>query len=191
MSSFLTVDHKALLRKKVKSLRNNISQQKKNDWDKSILSILRTYVIQHGFKSVNCFVGSNSKGEIDTKPFIIELLKNNITVTVPYMVDNKNMQMAQIVDLNDLAPNQFDILEPVKPRFINSPPEISIVPLLAADQHNNRLGYGAGYYDRYLSKYSTVKTVGLVYQCFIFEKLPTEFHDIPLDLIISEETILK
>ena len=90
-----------------------------------------------------------------------------------------------------LKVNKYGILEPLK--NIKSIPNIVLVPLLAFDKQKNRLGYGKGFYDKYLSKYKkiykTIITVGVAFSFQKYNNLPINNKDFKLDYIITEKGI--
>ena len=96
--------------------------------------------------------------------------------------------------LDPLEVNEFGMLEPsfqgktVVPNFI-------LVPLLAFDDKNNRLGYGKGFYDRFLDKFLKIKkkiiTIGVAFSFQKYNKLPVSNLDIKLDYILTEKGIKK
>ena len=87
--------------------------------------------------------------------------------------------------------NKYGIPEPVKANRVH--PDILFVPLVAFDKELNRLGYGGGFYDRYIQKISKIKKVVKVGLAFSFQKLkniPVNKHDKKLDMIITEKEII-
>ena len=88
--------------------------------------------------------------------------------------------------------NRFGILEPNKNNK-KVKPQMVIVPLVAYDQNKNRLGYGRGFYDRFLNKISNQKKVLSLGMAFSFQrvkKIPTEKHDKKLDYILTEKSLI-
>ena len=88
--------------------------------------------------------------------------------------------------------NKYGIAEPILAKKIY--PDIIFVPLVGYDNHLNRLGYGGGYYDRYLEKISKFKKIFKIGLGFSFQKLkqiPINNHDKKLDLIITEKKIIQ
>ena len=87
--------------------------------------------------------------------------------------------------------NKFGLLEPVKSQI--KVPDIMLVPILAFDKNKYRLGYGKGYYDRYLKKYlqqfKNIFTVGVAFSFQRHHKLPINQNDVKLDFIITEKGI--
>jgi len=95
--------------------------------------------------------------------------------------------------INDpLKINKFGIPEPLDSKIIY--PDILLVPLVAYDSHLNRLGYGGGYYDRYIEKLEKIKEVIKIGLAFSFQKIssiPINQYDKRLDFIVTEKEILK
>ena len=97
------------------------------------------------------------------------------------------MDFYEIHSLNDLKEGHFHILEPttqllIKPNQI----DLMIVPMLAFDSNNHRVGYGKGYYDRYLSCEFNRYKIGLAFSFQQVSYIPIDQFDLPLDEIIQE-----
>ena len=90
--------------------------------------------------------------------------------------------------------NKFGILEPISTKK-SIIPDIMLVPLLAFDKFNNRLGYGKGYYDNYLNKYLKIKKnilrIGIAFSFQKYKKLPSHKNDVKLNYILTEKGLLK
>ena len=96
------------------------------------------------------------------------------------------------MEKNDiLLVNKFGILEPIKSKA--KVPDIILVPVLAYDKNKYRLGYGKGFYDRYLNKYlkrfKNILTIGVAFSFQKYHKLPINQNDVKLDFIITEKGI--
>ena len=85
--------------------------------------------------------------------------------------------------------NRYGIPEPISKKVVI--PEILLIPLLAFDDDLNRLGYGGGYYDRYLGKLKkkNILKIGIAYSFQNLKKIPINKHDVKLDFIITEKKI--
>lgn len=80
----------------------------------------------------------------------------------------------------------FNINEPCSNPISPDILDLIIVPALAVDKSNYRLGYGGGFYDRFLALYPDIMTVTPICKEFIYEKLPTDNYDIPVNYVISD-----
>ncbi len=110
------------------------------------------------------------------------------------VVEKNNLMKFYSWKKNDvLTVNEFGILEPIKVKA--KIPDVIIVPLLAFDKDKFRLGYGKGYYDRYLNKYiklyKDIMTVGVAFSFQKHNKLPINKNDIKLNFILTEKGIYK
>lgn len=134
----------------------------------------------------------NEKGEVQTSGIIQWLMANSKTIGVP-KADLSTNEMTHYVLQNpdEWIENEWGIREPIGGKEIQPAQfDLVIVPMVAADKNKNRLGYGKGFYDRFLSKTEALK-VGLTYQACLMEKpMPVEEFDIKMDHIVSEDGIL-
>ena len=114
-------------------------------------------------------------------------------ILLPIAEKNNSMNFYQWKKNDVLTVNEFGILEPVKAEA--KIPDVIIVPLLAFDKDKFRLGYGKGYYDRYLNKYikqyKDIMTVGVAFSFQKHNKLPINKNDVKLDFILTEKGIYK
>jgi 5-formyltetrahydrofolate cyclo-ligase len=92
----------------------------------------------------------------------------------------------------ELQPGKFGLLTPIRPPAPSLEPQLVLVPGLAFNRQGDRLGRGAGFYDRYLAGLdTTVVTVGVAFQLQLIDELPREAHDHPVRMVVTEqETIL-
>ena len=99
--------------------------------------------------------------------------------------------LSSIILLTSSLSNKFGLLEPIKTK--PKSPNVILVPILAFDSNKYRLGYGKGFYDRYLKKYlntfKNILTVGVAFSFQKHHKLPIDKHDIKLNYILTEKGI--
>ncbi|WP_181833035.1 5-formyltetrahydrofolate cyclo-ligase [Bacillus taeanensis] len=132
--------------------------------------------------------------EVDTIHIIEQAWKQEKNTTVPRcMVEDNRLDFRLFTSFEQLEVVYMDLKEPslLKTKAV-SPHEVDllIVPGLLFDKNGYRIGYGGGYYDRYLSTY-TNKTIALAFECQIIDTLPREPFDLPVQEIITEEKIYK
>jgi len=204
---------KKRIREAVSKFRDSMNQDEVEN--KSSIIIDKIYQTE-AYKESNiimCYV--NFKNEVITKGFIERCLNENKRIAVPLVQKisctqeelNKNctesinkrkseIVASEIYNLeNDLSKGTFGILEPlpenireIDPRYI----DMVIVPGVAFDLKRNRLGFGAGYYDRFLSKVrSNCIKIGICYEIQLMEDIPVSQYDIKMDMIITENRIIK
>ena len=115
------------------------------------------------------------------------------TILFPSVEKNNLMKFYQWKKNDVLIVNEFGMLEPIKTKA--KIPDIIMVPMLAFDKEKFRLGYGKGYYDRYLKKYikqyKDTITVGVAFSFQKHNKLPINKNDVKLDYILTEKGIYK
>ncbi len=141
-------------------------------------------------KTVACYFSTDE--EVNTSLILQGILAEDKACYLPRLVPNKQgiMEFVRYCEDDSLQANQFNILEPCLPeREIAVLDEIDLVlaPLVAFDDKGNRLGMGAGYYDRALAN-KTAKTFycGLAYSCQRVDSLEVNAWDVPLDEVITE-----
>ena len=178
---------KNTLRLQIKIERKNIKDKQNKD-----LSITKNYL--KIFDSDNALVYISKNGEADTFEIIKKLIESGKKTAAPVSYENGEMQFYEISDLNNLKLNErFNVYEPdisVCKRANLSDYTICIVPALCYDIRGYRLGYGKGYYDRFL-KGKNIKSVGLIYSQFIFDSIITDDHDQKVAYIVSENGVIK
>tara|TARA_Y200000002_G_C22610853_1_gene633751 strand:+ start:510 stop:1061 length:552 start_codon:yes stop_codon:yes gene_type:complete len=121
---------------------------------------------------------------------VIEILKRleryNYQLSLPKIRKNSQMDFFQWSVKDPLEINEYGIPEPVSDEI--KYPGILLVPLVAYDKNLNRIGYGGGFYDRYIKKLKKKKkilTIGLAYSFQKVKKIPINKHDIQLDFIVT------
>ena len=136
-----------------------------------------------------CFVSVAS--EADTRPLLAHCFVTGKRVAVPRCEADGVMHFHEIRSLDSLSPSAFGIPEPDASAPIPECSEktLCVVPGLLFDRTGHRLGYGGGYYDRFLAAFPGV-TVGLCYEALLCERLPHEPFDRKVSKIITEERIL-
>ncbi len=137
-----------------------------------------------------CYYPSSFEVNI-LKLFEIDKFKN-FRVYLPVISKKNLMKFCLWKNKDVLQINKFGMLEPLKPSKY-SIPNIILVPLLAFDNKKNRLGYGGGFYDRYLKRYKkknkNILTIGIAFSFQKYHKLPTNNNDVKLNYILTEKGI--
>lgn len=137
---------------------------------------------------VFCYVGTAR--EIQTDPLIARMMADGKTVAVPLCTGKGLMEGRQIRSLTELQPGRYGIPEPPQTAPVIAPEgmDLIIVPCLSADRTGHRLGYGGGFYDRYLPQ-TSCPAVLLCREQMMVPGIPVEAHDVQLDQVISEEGV--
>ncbi|WP_077736423.1 5-formyltetrahydrofolate cyclo-ligase [Bacillus sonorensis] len=133
------------------------------------------------------------KPEVATKPIIERAWKEGKTVCIPKCLpETKDMHFRRFQDESELEVVYFGLQEPIVHKTeLLAPDDIDfiLVPGICFDPRGYRIGYGGGYYDRYLAGF-TKETASLAFHCQIIDKVPHEAHDIPVSQIFTEKTTL-
>lgn len=138
--------------------------------------------------TVFCYVAF--RNEVSTTAFLEELLKRPVRVTVP-VTRGAKMEAAEIEGFHDLKEAENGIREPVSAETVpRDKIDLAVVPGIAFDHDGNRIGYGEGYYDRFLSDF-TGYTIGVTYSDFLRDELPTDTWDIPVDAVLTENQTVE
>lgn len=133
---------------------------------------------------IYCYI--DFRNEVKTKPLIKKALKDGKRVAAP-RIDGNTMNFYYIHSYDDLASGSFGILEPASScRLAAETDALMIMPGMAFDKKNHRIGFGGGFYDKYLGQENTHYKIALAYRFQIFEQIPYEEHDICPDLVLSE-----
>ncbi|GAB4307435.1 MAG: 5-formyltetrahydrofolate cyclo-ligase [Promethearchaeota archaeon] len=144
-------------------------------------------------------VGKEASGEVPTGFMIVELLRRGVVVCLPKtLVAEGTLAFARVRRFpQDLARGAFGVLEPLPWCFSRPAPTPScvVVPGVAFDEFGNRLGYGKGYYDAFLSGLAALKPrpsfVGLAWEFQVIPRLPTTPHDVPVDVVVTEARVAR
>lgn len=126
--------------------------------------------------------------EVVTEYLIKEAWKAGKEVAVPKVV-GKDMVFYKLTDFARLEPGYFGIPEPVSGEIVNWSKALMIMPGVAFDRANHRVGYGGGFYDRYLEKHPQLERVAIAFSFQMLPEVPTEPTDICPQIIVTEEEI--
>ena len=133
------------------------------------------------------------RSEIDSLALVDLLREKKARLALPAVVGATEMEFREWLPGEPMEDGGYGTFAPCK----NAPivkPDIVIVPLLAFDGQGNRLGYGAGFYDRYLAGLIATghqaRLIGLAFSLQKLDKVPVGLYDLPLDMIVTEAGIL-
>lgn len=185
-------EYKNNLRNKNKELRTNLAQSRKSELDDKIF---RKVISLRAYKSASMIITFVSTPiEVDTHRLIEYSLQNGKTVVVPKCIaGTRDMAFYRITSMDDLEVATFSVLEPktdICRKVTDFRNSVCIVPGLVFDMKGNRLGYGKGYYDRFLKNYKQ-KTVGICYAFSTVNKLITGRFDKPVNFLITDKYIKR
>jgi len=184
------MDNKEFIRKKylIKRKKNFINIE--NNYFNPLIKIIRKNN-KYKKKYISLYYPSNFEVNI-LNILDIDFFKNSIFL-LPIIEENGSMNFYKWKKNDILFVNKYGVLEPKK--SIIKFPDIILVPLLAFDRSKNRIGYGKGFYDRYLNNSiknnKKILSVGVAFSFQKYHKLPINKKDFRLDFIITEKGLVK
>ena len=175
---------KSEIRKKFINLRKKKYSKNRQINFQSIIKILRKN------KNVKKIIGGyySYNHEFDLMPILEKFEKLKYIISLPKIDKNSSMNFFKWSAHDPLSINRYGIPEPISSKVIY--PDIILVPLVAYDKNCNRVGYGGGFYDRYIKKIRKIKkvlTIGIAFSYQRIEKIPIEKNDVRLDFIVTEK----
>jgi 5-formyltetrahydrofolate cyclo-ligase len=177
------------LRKQLIEKRKGLSISEVEITSKHIMNRIKSYFNLDEIQVIALYYPFNQ--EVDVLPLIEYLLKQNKIVVLPKVTSKTTMSFYKIDSLNDVSRSQFGVYEPNTNQVVTKDDiEIMFIPGVGFNSKGYRLGYGAGYYDRYLIDHA-FNTVGVCFDFQITDEFEIAAHDIPLDFVISENRLLQ
>ena len=172
-------------------IRKKILEIRKRNYDKNLkINFKDLFKILKKFKSFRKTIGGYYpyNYEIDTMNILKELEKKKYLISLPKIEKNFQMNFFQWSSKDPLTINKHGIPEPISGKITY--PNILLVPVVAFDKDFNRIGYGGGFYDRYIKKIKKNKnviTIGLAYSFQKIKKIQTNKYDMRLNFIITSK----
>ena len=176
------------MREKYLAVRDAIPQEQKDIYDKKIFDRLVSSITYRHSTDILLYASIN--GEVNIWPIFEAALKDGKKVAFPCCNDDNTMTFRYVTDRSQMAERTFGILEPDPSceACCTSNFSLLIVPGLVFDKNGYRIGYGKGFYDRYLSSFDGV-SIGLVYSRLLLAEVPKGRFDRHVDVIISEKGV--
>lgn len=180
------------LRKQFAQVRASSHAKMRYDDKQRIFANLRQIPSFVKAKTIMCYFARGS--EVPTKNLILELLNSEKRVVLPRTnTEDKSITPYFITSIEDLEVASFGVLEPNLNCKICKSEDIDVVlvPAVAFDERGHRLGYGLGFYDRFLPGIKC-ETIGLAYdETILNTNLPVDSHDVALNHVVSERRIIS
>lgn len=190
---------KAALRGRMKQIRGAIPEEDRIAESRAIMKTLRSTEMYQNARFILTYVSSGS--EVDTRDFITQAIRDQKNVYVPRVMESlsgRRMEFFRCDDLSVLRRSTYGILEPEADYAAVFPYDIHmsldraeeclvIVPGLAFDQQLGRIGYGGGYYDRFLTKCHKRFAIGVAFKEQMVDAVPMDSHDMPVDLVLTSD----
>ncbi len=183
---------KAGLRERYKTFRRELPPEKKARLDQMIAS--RVTSLWQYKRNRLLLIYVSTAIEVDTYRIMEQAWADGKRVAVPRCVPGtRNMEFYCINSLDDLEPGTFGVLEPRPDRsrlLTDFRSGLCIVPALSYDWHGYRLGYGKGYYDRFLARFGG-QMIGICYSECVQKRLPHGRFDRPVELLVTERYLRR
>ena len=137
--------------------------------------------------TIGCY--SSIGSEVQTSDIINYFLNEGKSVSLPKVSEDK-MTFRKVEDVSKLEKGEFDIPEPKDNAPIQEKHDVILVPCVGLDSQGNRIGYGVGFYDKYLEGNNAVK-IALSYSKQIVKTIPVSKNDVKMDWIVTEKDVIK
>lgn len=183
---------KSELRKRLMHMRSAIPYKQILEKSRRITAKLQ-HLDEYEIATVVMFYVSYDN-EVYTHKLIKEVLKTKTKEVIVPLTDvmNRKLLPVKIESWSELSPGAYNILEPKNKQNVVGVDTIDLVllPGIAFDERGNRIGHGAGYYDRLLRDSLHAKRVGLAFDFQIVDAIPVEKHDVAVDKIVTEKRVI-
>lgn len=181
------------VRQKMLLARKKMSKELRAKKSAVIINKLLSLEEVQGVKRVMVYV--NFQEEVETRRLIEHFWEQQVEVVVPFCDPKKREIHASLLySFDELEPGNFGVLEPTKQaiRLVDVDTiDLIIVPGLAFDRHGGRIGYGAGYYDRFFEKTPNATIVAVAYAEQMIGNVPMEAHDKRMPYIVTDTDVIR
>ena len=180
------MESKKDIKTRVLAERKSISNK---EWAEKSIQIYEKVIVHPLFLNANeiyCYI--DFRNEVETKKIIEKAWELGKKVAVP-KIDGDFMEFFYIQSFHELSPGNWGIYEPILERIAYGNNVLVIMPGAAFDMNKHRVGYGKGYYDKYLAKHPDYQTMALAFELQMLENIPADEHDICPQIIVTEEHI--
>lgn len=178
---------KASLRKTVLEKRRSIPKDQKDLWDERICELLFS---SFDFSNTCVLCYNSLTQEVDTRRISKTLLEKGVKLYYPKTSDDSRMDFFEYNESTRLTCGFMGVREPDgETEIFSGGSAICIVPGLCFSKSGGRLGYGAGFYDRFLEGKDLTK-IALSYECFIIDDVPCSQFDARMDYIITQNGVI-
>lgn len=183
---------KVEIRARALARRRSLSVEDHRRWSAAIAGRLQGLPEFREASMVLSYVSAKDN-EADTHGIISELLSESREVWVPRVAPARRLDWLQLRDWAELAPARFGMLEPAggAPEPLPPPADaVCLTPGIAFTREGYRIGYGGGYFDRFLAGFSGT-AIGLAFECQLLDTFPREEYDRRVDLVVTESAVYR
>lgn len=188
------VEQREVLRRDVLARRDRVSPEDRRRWSRAIADRFWRLPELASARTVHFSLSVGS--EVETGELVAEAKRRRLRVVVPVtVVEGRRLVLAEFEGAETLEPGPFGILEPsVASRKLVAVDDVDalVIPGVAFDDQGNRLGWGAGYYDRLLADARRgVPIIALAYECQIVPAIPPRDHDVRVSVIVTDQRVIR
>lgn len=183
-----TIKQKETLRKELIVRREQLTAEELFSKSQLIEQKVLSLTALREAKNIMCYVSKDQ--EVATHQLIKSLLKMDKKVAVPFIIKRGMMKPALINDFSELSAAGFNTLQPKVGNFLDQKIDINLMPALAISKKGDRLGWGAGFYDRFINDYRPKLNLALIFDCQLVDNVPSAEHDQKIDGVITESQYL-
>lgn len=179
---------KKVIRKQVFAARKAHTDQQIDDWSRKIAETVTALPEYSNSRRILAYADYNH--EVMTKYIIEAAWNDGKEVAVPKVV-GQDMVFYKLTDFAQLEKGYFGIPEPARGEIVQWEEALMIMPGVAFDRQNHRVGYGGGFYDRFLEKHPYITRVAVAFEFQMMSEVPVESTDISPEIIVTEKEIYK
>ena len=179
---------KKVIRKQVFAARKAHTDQQIDDWSRKIAETVTALPEYSNSRRILAYADYNH--EVMTKYIIEAAWNDGKEVAVPKVV-GQDMVFYKLTDFAQLEKGYFGIPEPARGEIVQWEEALMIMPGVAFDRQNHRVGYGGGFYDRFLEKHPYITRVAVAFEFQMMSEVPVEPTDISPEIIVTEKEIYK
>ena len=180
-------NEKTSLRKLLLGRRDNLSADFMKIASKQIQKNLKRIESYREAQTIACYYSIGS--EVRTQDIMQEIISDGKTLALP-KIDNDMLVFYNVKKFDDLEEGEFGIMEPKQNCSVVTKFDILLVPAIAMTSKGQRLGYGKGFYDRFLAG-KDLTTVALTYSRLIVKHIPKSNNDIQINWVVTEDEVIK
>lgn len=192
MNPIVPSESKLKLRERMLAQRRALRPEDHRCWSAVIAERLRDLPEFRTAPVILCYISAKDN-EAETREIISGLLAEGRAVWVPRVAPGRRLDWLRLRDWADLAPGRFGILEPAlgEPEALLPPPgAVCLTPGIAFTREGYRIGYGGGYFDRFLEGFPGT-AIGLAFECQLVETFPRDDYDRPVDIVVTEAEVYR
>ena len=181
------MEQKKDIRKRILKKRSQLSEKLWEEYSVSIATLLINHPI---FEEAEIVYGYMPiRNEVDTLPILEEAFRLHKKVALPKVLSKTEMQFFEVESFQELTPGAYGILEPQTEHPAMAEEGLMLMPGACFDRELHRIGYGGGYYDRFLEAHPHFTTAALAFTLQCLEQIPWDPHDIRPEYLFTEQEI--